>query len=665
MVSPNSTLTAAAQLDLVELRLIATTDLHLHLFSWDYFADCPREGLGLVAAASAIAKARAEVPNSLLLDNGDFLQGTPMGDLLAGRFGAQSRSARLRLFSTRVHPQVVAMNALTYDAVTLGNHEFNYGLDFLLEALAGLACPVVSANLALSLGPKPQKDRHLVRPWVLLERSLTDRLGRQHPIRIGILGFAPPQVVIWDSHYLRGRLFARDIVEAASVFVRELREAGADLVVALAHTGIGAADHSIGMENAAIPLAQLAGIDALILGHNHLLFPGPHFAGLPLVDAKAGTIADRPAVMAGCFGRHIGLVDLALARDGKSWRVLGSRSHLRAVEPDALTAASDAVARLNRLVGPAHRATRAAIARPIGQISKPLHSYFVHLGQTDALDLIARAQAWRVRQALAGSAWEGLPILSAAAPFKTGGRAGPQGYTEVPAGPIALRHISDLYPFPNALAAVRLTGAAILEWLERAASAWNQIIPGSQDTPLRDPAVPGHQFEVIAPLEVLFDLTAPARYDAHGMLKNPDAHRVVEVRYAGRPLPLAADFILATNSFRLGGAGGYLDSDPDIIVSELGPARDAVADYLASAAAREAEDQAQAYRAQLRFAPIPNTTALYKTGPAALAYLDDIAAFKPEVLGLTNEGFLILRVDLSGDGDQYDEASGRAGASSA
>lgn len=638
MFSPTSFVSAVAGAGLVHLRLIETTDLHLHLLPWDYYADRPLAGVGLAGAAALIARARAEVPNALLFDNGDFLQGTPLGDWLAQEKG---------LAADEVHPAIAAMNALRYDAITLGNHEFNYGLDFLMRSLAGLDCPAVSANLTLGLGSDPTRDRHLVRPWTILERVLIDDLGRPQPIRIGVIGFAPPQVTTWDRHLLEGRLYSRDILESARALVPELREAGADIVLALAHTGIGAARPADGMENAAIPLARLAGIDALMTGHNHLLFPSPLFDGLAEIDANAGTIAGKPAVMAGCFGAQIGLIDLALRHEGGSWQVLGARSEVRSVpraaaqpDPAAAPVAPDA-ARVAAVVTPAHRRALAAVRQPIGRSEAALHSYFVHLGRTGALGLVGVAQIDHVRAALAGTEHEGLPVLGAVAPFKTGGRAGPEGYTDVPAGPLALRHIADLYAFPNALAAVRLTGAEIIEWLERAAAAWNRIAPGSTETPLRNPAVPGYHLEVIEPLEVLYDLTQPARYDPQGALIDPKAQRVMRVLFEGRPLDPEAIFVLATNSYRLGGSGGYLKEGAQIVVPAVRPIRDVLRERLA-------RGPLVAPAGRIAFVPIPGTTALFETGPGALAHLDEIAAFRPEPRGTTRAGFLRLRVDMSG-----------------
>ena len=132
----------------VHLRVIETTDLHQHLLPYDYYADRPLDGIGLAHAAHLIDAARAEAANALLFDNGDFLQGTPMGDLVAYEKGLREGD---------LHPVMAAMNALQFDAITLGNHEFNYGLDFLMKALTGAAFPVVFVRRLILLRPGLQR----------------------------------------------------------------------------------------------------------------------------------------------------------------------------------------------------------------------------------------------------------------------------------------------------------------------------------------------------------------------------------------------------------------------------------------------------------------------------------------------------------------------------
>lgn len=627
----------------VHLRLIETTDLHLHLLPYDYYADQPMPGYGLSSAARLIDEARAESRNALLFDNGDFLQGTPLGDFIAHERG---------LGAGERHPVMTAMNELGFDAITLGNHEFNYGLDFLMKTLRGAAFPVVSANLLT--GPGAQGRETLVPPYALLDRVLVDECGQPHPIRLGVIGLAPPQIVDWDRHMLEGRIRAQDMVKAARRWLPEMREAGADVILALAHTGIGPAQHTEGMENAALPLARLDGIDALMTGHSHLLFPSPVFAAVPGVDTKAGTIAGTPTVMGGCWGAHIGLIDLVMRRDGGKWQVLGSRSETRALpgpEVDAsvsdrprIRAAQAAPARVIHAVAEAHEATLAAIRRPVGNTDQPLHTFFAHLTGGAALALVAEAQRTIVTERLADPGLRALPVLSAAAPFKAGGRSGPQGYTNVAAGPLALRHIADLYAFPNALAALRVTGAEVLEWLERSAAAFNQIRPGTSETPLRNPDVPGYNFEVLDALDVTYDLSQPARYDAQGALIDRSARRVERALFQGQTIDLMSEFILCTNSYRASGAGCFAGTVRDKLV--LG-GETLTRDILREHVVRQGRLRVRP-RGSLRFTPLPATTALFETGPAARAYLPEVADFAPQERGLTRAGFLRLRIKLSG-----------------
>jgi 2',3'-cyclic-nucleotide 2'-phosphodiesterase (5'-nucleotidase family) len=145
----------------IDLRVIATSDLHASLLPYDYCANRAVSGRSLSEISRQIATARAQVPNSLLFDNGDFLQGTPLADFVASR-----------LRRRRVHPVIAAFNTLGYDAVTLGNHEFNYGVPFLSSALTDARFPVVSANIVTRLARARCGTRPSCRPM----RSSSARL---------------------------------------------------------------------------------------------------------------------------------------------------------------------------------------------------------------------------------------------------------------------------------------------------------------------------------------------------------------------------------------------------------------------------------------------------------------------------------------------------------
>ncbi|MFN4203089.1 MAG: bifunctional 2',3'-cyclic-nucleotide 2'-phosphodiesterase/3'-nucleotidase [Tabrizicola sp.] len=619
----------ASHRPLAHLRLIATSDLHASLMPYDYRANRPNARLGLGAVSQKIAEARGEVQNSLLFDNGDFLQGSPIADYAA--------SARRR----RAHPVITAFNILGYDAVTLGNHEFDYGLGFLSQALTEARFPVVSANIAVRLGKSPARDETFVPPFAILRRQIIDREGQSHLIRVGVIGFAPPQIQEWDRNGPDGGVRTRDILAAARAWLPRLRARGADIIVALAHTGIGALEPEHGSEHAATALAALPEIDAVIAGHSHQVFPGPDFAPSPAIDPVAGRLAGKPAVMPGHSASHVGIIDLQLDRcriGARRWQVVGATSTVPTRSPDP----APATPALHRALVPDHRAALAWSRRHLGETQVPLHSHFATVAPSAALALIAEAKADHVRRQLAGTSWEGLPLLSSASPYRTGGRSGPGNFTDIPTGPLRQRNLSDLYPFPNTLVTLLVTGAEIATWLERAATVFRQVAPGESDVPLLDPDLPGFTFETIPQLDYAFDLSQPARFDPKGRLAHPEAHRVVGLSHLGRPVRATDEFLLVTNSHRLGRARLQdPKKEPHVAFTDAERVQSVIAAYL-----QRQGSVAATHRRNWHFLPMPGTTVTVAAGERAERHLEEIAPLRPVPLGQGADGFAHFRLHL-------------------
>jgi 2',3'-cyclic-nucleotide 2'-phosphodiesterase/3'-nucleotidase len=534
----------------IALRLIATTDVHAHVHPYDYYRDAPDETTGLAKAATLIARARAEAPNSLLLDNGDLIQGSPLGDWAA---------EALAQGAITTHPMIPAMNAAHYDAATVGNHEFNYGLDLLAKALAGADFPFLCANVL-----KPDGAPYFT-PWTILQREVRDGDGAAHRLKIGVVGFVTPDIVRWDMSWLAGRVTTLGIVEAARLHVPACRAAGADVIVALCHAGISKIGPAGAGENAGLTLAQAGGLDAIFVGHQHLLLPGEDFQGLAGVDATAGKLAGVPAVMAGFWGGHIGVIDLTLETAAAGWRVGAAKAELRPVEP--ATPADPAVLAAN---ASAHAATLAYVRAPVGETAAPLASYFAMIGDDPCVRIVHDAQLAYVRGLLDRvPALRAAPLLSASAPFKCGGRNGPAYYTDVPAGPIALRHVADLYVYPNGLRVVQASGATIREWLERAASVFQTLdLALTTPQPLLAPNFAAYDFDSLDGVSYRLDLTQPPRYDDQGRRLSPTARRVLDLQHQGRALDEAATFLVVTNSYRANGGGHFPGCDGASIVYE-------------------------------------------------------------------------------------------------
>lgn len=624
----------------VPLRLIQTTDLHGHVMSYDYRGDQASDGIGLARLARLIRAARDGVANSLLMDTGDALTGSALGDL-HGMDGPDQGTA-----GGDTHPMIAAMNHLAHDAATLGNHDFNFGLDPLLQALAAARFPVVCANVATRSGPTPCDDLTLLPPWSILTRRVADQAGALHDLRIGVIGLVPPQIDQWDRHHLNGRIRTRDIVESAAAHLPAIKAAGADLVIALCHSGIAADPDARRAENAALQVAALPGVDVLLCGHQHRLFPGPTFDGIPGVDAKAGTLHGKPAVMAGFWGAHLGVIDLDLEHGSAGWRIAGHRSALWPVRiATDITPHSDDPG-IVALATPAHHRTLAHLRRPVGHSKAPVHSYFALVADDPSIQLVAEAQRQRVAELLEGTAEAGLPLLSAVAPFKAGGAAGPDYYTDVPAGPLNMGSLSDLYLFPNLLRAVRVSGATLLDWLEHAAGQFNHILRGGTDQVLRNPLFPSYNFDVICGLRYVIDPTQPARFSPDGTLQDAGAHRVSQVTCDGRPVRDSDEFIVATNSFRVDGGGGFAAAHQmQTVRLQAGPDKtDQTIPEVLLAYIRQHGTVTPPTRPVWRFAPAPGTSVLYDSAPAAITALAGVCGPQIECAGMAPGGFSRFRL---------------------
>ncbi|WP_134686091.1 bifunctional 2',3'-cyclic-nucleotide 2'-phosphodiesterase/3'-nucleotidase [Brevibacillus migulae] len=566
---------SAATTSTLKLRLLETTDIHTNIVNYDYYQDKTTDEFGLAKTANLIKKAREEAKNSLLFDNGDLIQGNPLGDYVAKIDPLQDGET---------HPVFKAMNLLDYDAANIGNHEFNFGLDHLQKSLKGSKFPYVNANVYVDDKDKdPSNDKNYFTPYQILERTFKDEAGKDVTLKVGVIGFVPPQIMVWDKNNLTGKVIAKDIVETAKKYVPEMKEKGADIVVAIAHSGLGSAEEPVNTESASYQLTQVEGIDAVLFGHAHGVFPGKGFDNIPGVDNTKGLVNGKPAVMPGFWGNNLGVVDMTLEQVDGKWKVADAVSKAVPIYDSAnKKALVDADQTIVDAVKEDHDHTVEWVRSAVGTTTAPIHSFFSLVQDDPSVQIVTNAQKWYVEKNIKGTEYEGIPVLSAGAPFKAGGRSGASYYTNIPAGTIAIKNVSDLYIYPNTLKAVLVNGATVQEWLERSAGQFNQIDPKkTEEQALINEEFRTYNFDIIDGVTYEVDVTEPSKYDPDGKLVNEKANRIKNLQFNGKPVKKDDKFIVVTNNYRAGGGGNFPGLDgSNIIIDSPDENRQVVIDYI-------------------------------------------------------------------------------------
>ncbi len=606
--------------------MLATSDLHMQLTDFDYARDASRGGSSLSRLAPVIRREKenavTEGRQCLLFDNGDTLQGTPLAGYVTEHCGGE------------IHPMAACMNLLEYDAVGLGNHDFDYGLAALCQALSGFNMPVLAANTTCPALPMLQKS-------VLIRRGIR-RGDAVLPLRIGVTSVIPAQTINWNRHHLTDRAEISDPLSALEAEVAALRAEGADVVVVLAHMGIALYDEGPKAQNQLEAVAQLPGVDAVIGGHTHLRFPGPDHATIPGVDHTAGMIGDTPVVMPGASGSHLGRIDLELSmKPNSQWAVTAGSSRLLQADPvDAPD--PDVVS----LITPVHNATRLHLNEPVGHLAAPMNSYFALAHPSPVPSLIAAAKHQVISRAVEGTELADLPLLSVGSTSATGGFDGPGNFISLSSGPLMRRHIAGLTPYANQIWAVRTRGARVIDWLERSALIFSTLTPENPDQPLIDVNIPGFRFDSIYGLTYDIDPSKPPAYDPSGRRLYDGPGRISRVRWQGEPLEPDQEFLVATTDHRTGGGGALKPfADEDIAFRGHAPMDEGLVEYLRKPDCRQVRETRP-----WRFRCATACSAILLTAPDALQHLEEISALSPENCGLSPEGFAQVRLHLSHPG---------------
>ncbi|MCX5288954.1 bifunctional UDP-sugar hydrolase/5'-nucleotidase [Streptomyces sp. NBC_00183] len=505
------------------LTVMGTTDLHGHVFNWDYFKDAEYSdkagnAMGLARISTLVNRVRAERGrcNTMLLDAGDTLQGTPLTYYYAKVDPITAKGGP-------VHPMAQAMNAIGYDAAALGNHEFNYGLETLRKFEDQLHFPLLGAN---ALDAKTQKPAF---PPYLIKRFHVPGLP---PVKVAVLGLTNPGIAIWDKAYVQGKLTFPGLEEQAAKWVPKLRAMGADVVVVSAHSGSSGTssygDQLPYVENSAALVAQrVPGIDAILVGHAHVEIPE-----LKVTNEQTGrtVVLSEPL----CFAERLTLFDFELVFRSGRWEVESVAASLlnsNTVEDDP---------KITKLLSDEHAKVVSYVNQVVGSATETLTTVEARYKDAPIIDLITKVQEDVVKAALAGTEYAALPVIAQASPFSR--------TSEIPAGEVTIRDLSSLYVYDNTLVAKVMTGAQLRAYLEYSAEYFVRTAAGAAvdvEELTNANGRPDYNYDYVSGLGYEIDIAQAA------------GSRIRNLTYGGAALDDGQQFVLAVNNYRANGGGAF------------------------------------------------------------------------------------------------------------
>jgi 2',3'-cyclic-nucleotide 2'-phosphodiesterase/3'-nucleotidase len=471
--------------------ILGTTDMHGRIFPIDYYTN-KYDNVGIAKVATLVKDARKTDPNLLLVDSGDTIQGTPL------EYFHNKRN------NTPPDPMMLAMSALHYDAMTVGNHEYNFGLKVLEKARGEAKFPWLSAN-TYNTGTLTTHYQ----PYIVKEVD---------GVRVGVLGLTTPGIPNWENVPNYKGLEFKETVSEAKKWVAILRQKEkVDVVVIAMHMGIeedlrtGAQSPSqVANENAAVAIArQVPGVDLILMGHTHRDVPSLVVNGVLLTQANR-------------WASHVARADIYLEKTGTGrWQVIAKQS--RTIPVTEKTVVDPEIAQLGK---PYDKETQDWLSRTIGESPEEITSQDCRFRDTAIIDLIQRVQLEA-----------GKGDVSMAACFNPQAR--------IPKGPVTVRDIAGLYEYENTLVTIELTGTQIKDALEHSARYFREYQSGKGLADIVDSRIPGYNFDMAEGVTYDLDVTKPF------------GQRILNLKFKGQPVDPLRKFRVVTNNYRVNGGGGF------------------------------------------------------------------------------------------------------------
>jgi 2',3'-cyclic-nucleotide 2'-phosphodiesterase / 3'-nucleotidase len=467
----------------LKITLLATTDLHGNLFPYDYYTAQPA-ARGLAKIATLIQAARAGNPNNLLIDCGDTIQGTALEAVYQEKGGP----------GLEHDPMMLAMNAIGYDAMVVGNHEFNFGLKNLAKARADAHFPWISSNIVTAAGTTVEPFA----PYIIKTVA---------GVKIAVIGVTTPLIPDWEAeeHY-HGYRFESG-VDAVRRTVAELREREhPDIVILAAHAGLDGDTK----ENMVREIAtEVPDIDAIVFGHTHQQLPSLQIGDVLLMQPKN-------------WGISLGRMDFVLQpKETTGWKIVSKASRLIPVARD-----TPADAKILEIGRPYHELAERYLNTAVARAPVSLDSRLARVEDSPLIDAIQQVQLFYAKA-----------DVSFASSFNS--------RVSVPKGAVTIRQIAALYVYENQLYAVEGNGKMVRDALENSARYYNTCAGDCTQGPLINPQVIGYNYDMAQGVDYEIDLTQPA------------GQRIRNLRWHGKPLDDNQPLRIAVNNYRAGGSAGY------------------------------------------------------------------------------------------------------------
>lgn len=504
---------AATDANNMTLTVLGTSDIHGTITSWSYESNKDTLDRGMTHVKTYVDSVKKENKNTLVIDNGDTIQGTILTDDLYNKD------------MTVKNPVIEMMNYIGYDSMTLGNHEFNFGLPTVEKIMKEAKFPILSANIY-----NKKDGKNFATPYVV---------KTVNGVKVGILGLSVPTIKTWDSSKVTSLEF-KHMAEEAKKYVKILKEQEkVDVIFASVHAGLDSGNEPDNSDKARMVAEACPEITAMLIGHDHAA----------VKTTVNGVLIGAPTTAAVDMVRY----DINLTKENGKWTVKGK--DLQLVDLKKLAAEPGAV----KVSEPSHKRTMAFLSNVIGKTTGEFQPDSeipgipeAQVRDTAVIDLVNKVQMYYTNSA-----------VSAAALFKAD--------SNLPFGDINYANIFDIYKYPNTLIGVEVTGAQLKKYMEWSAAYYNTYKPGDVAVSF-DEKIRSYNYDMFSGVTYKIDISKPA------------GSRIVDLKLGGDPVSDSKIIRLAINNYRYDGLKslGILNNDNKVFFnSDPTALRSYIKDYIA------------------------------------------------------------------------------------